>query len=363
MEWHIITGSKGGIGKTLLTLLLLAYNLEKQESTLVLDLNGMNTDSSAMLLSKTKKGKPLRIPLQTQVPIQQTGAETIVIQKAYSLENKEPSHYVVGYPLNPFGLYNPPLFADLLATIKAEATRIAEKLKIPPLQQVIIDTNYHFCNLFGQDDTHYEKYNTGTLNNENINLWFLWVYRQLEKLIQDSREDETTIVKLTAAAIEHNLKSTKKATPFMHVFSPVALGTAPDNSSKKGALTALTNRLFNAIARHDDYIIEELKNFSKLPIGECISFDEWVEKLDMAQVVVGKRFNDDPHLFFLDTLVEALNISDSYCKESSTERPMNVIPLSIYQKALEYYTDKERDDPVAILRKFKIYRNFSELMW
>jgi cellulose biosynthesis protein BcsQ len=185
MEWHVITGSKGGIGKTLLTLLLLAYNLEnkKQESTLVLDLSGMNTDSSAMLLSQMKLGNPIRMDLENPVPIQQVGAETIIFQRTYSFDNnKKPSYYIVGYPLNPFGLYNPPLFADLLSTIKKKAGIITKKLGFSsPLRHVIIDTNYHFCNLFSHDEKHYSKYKTGMLENESISIWFLWVYRQFEK--------------------------------------------------------------------------------------------------------------------------------------------------------------------------------------
>jgi hypothetical protein len=173
-------------------------------------------------------------------------------------------------------------------------------------------------------------------------------------------------VKTTAAMIEEHLKSSRchhTTTPFIHVFSPVALVSAQQDN-KKGLLTTLTRKLAEAITKHDDYIIDELKDFSKLPTGECISFEEWVEKLDMAQIAVGKRLNNDPHLLFLDTLLEALNLLE-HQRESSqlTERPMNIIPLSVYQKALEYYTDKENNDPVAILRKFKIYRNFSELMW
>jgi len=69
------------------------------------------------------------------------------------------------------------------------------------------------------------------------------VYRQLEKLIKDSREDETTLVKTTAAAIEEHLKSNRchhTTTPFIHVFSPVALVSAQQD--KKGLLTTLTKK-------------------------------------------------------------------------------------------------------------------------
>jgi len=376
MEWHIITSSKGGIGKTLLALLLLAHNLDnkKKGSTLVLDLNGMNTDSSAILLYRKRVGKPINAELKreietqqkTVIQIPQIGAEQIVIQKTYSLDaNRQPCYYAVAYPLNPFGLYNPILFAELLKTIKNSADTIAKELDIPPLQQVIIDTNYHFCNLFGQDEQHYSAYTTEPLQEDTIKIWFMWVYRQLDKLIQQKKENEAIVVKLTAMAIENylNQKTGENSSPFMHVFSPMALVSAnPDEKNKKGVLTTLTKKLSDAITQNKDYTIKELEHLEHLSTGAGISFNELVEKLDMAHLVVRKRLNDDPHLLFLDILLEMVKAWDNKDSPSLSARPRNVIPLSVYQHHLQYYTDKERDDAVAKLREFKIYQNLSTLL-
>ncbi len=373
MEWHVITSSKGGIGKTLLALLLLAHNLENKDkgSTLVLDLNGMNADSSAILLYRKRVGKPIHAELKreietqqkTVIQIPQIGAEQIVIQKTYSLDaKKQPCFYAVGYPLNPFGLYNPILFAELLATIKGSAVRIAQELDIPPLQQVIIDTNYHFCNLFGQDEQHYTAYTTGPLQEDTIKIWFMWVYRQLDKLIQEKKENEAIVVKLTATAIENYLNQSTKTLPLMHVFSPVALVSANPDDNKKGLLKSLTKKLFDAIIHDRDHIIKELEHLEGLATGTGISFNDLVQKLEMARIVVGKRLDDDPHLLFLDILLEMVKAWDNKDNPSLSARPMNVIPLSVYQYALQYYTDKERDDAVAILRTFKIYKNFSNVI-
>ena len=67
MEWHIITGSKGGVGKTLLTLLLLAYHLEEKtnEGILVLDLNPINTDTAAILCYGNTFAETMDITLNT----------------------------------------------------------------------------------------------------------------------------------------------------------------------------------------------------------------------------------------------------------------------------------------------------------
>lgn len=331
----------------------------------------MNADSSAILLYRKRVGQPIHAELKreietqqkTVIQIPQIGAEQIVIQKTYSLDaKKQPCYYAVGYPLNPFGLYNPILFAELLTTIKGSTARIAQELDIPPLQQVIIDTNYHFCNLFGQDEQHYAAYTISPLQEDTIKIWFMWVYRQLDKLIQQKRENEAVVVKLTASAIENYLSLNQKTLPFMHVFSPVALVSTNQDDSRRGLLNALTKKLYDAITQNRDYTIKELEHLEGLPTGTGISFNDMLQKLDMARVVVGNRLDDDPHLLFLDILLEMVKAWDNTDNPSLSARPMNVIPLSVYQYALQYYTDKERDDAVAILRNFKIYKNFSKLL-
>jgi hypothetical protein len=369
MEWHIITGSKGGIGKTLITLLLLAYNIENKgdSRTLVLDLNGMNADTFAVL--KNREGKPITIELPTTDLRQHENAEQIIIQKAYSLDsNKQRNYYAIGYPLNPFGLYNPLLFSDLLSAITESAVQIEQKLGFKePLQYIIIDTNYHFCNLFSQDDTHYTAYTQGTLQNESINIWFMWVYRQLNKLIDKSNEDEAAVVIQTADAIENNLKSQRmgqNTTPFVHVFNPVALLSSRPDESKQGILTAAIKNIVNALKQQNDYSLKELEKLEQLPVGEeCMVFEEWLKKLEDAGTFLGieKQLNRDllrrdPFVLFLQTLFEAIN--------TLSTRPMNVIPLPVYQHALQYYTDRDLDDIISSLRRFKIYsEHFSKLMW
>jgi hypothetical protein len=359
MDWHIITSSKGGTGKTLLTLLLLAYHLERDKgTTLVIDLNGMNADTSAILLYQRNDQK-LPVHLETEVVIPKD-ADTIVLEKSFSLDkHKRPFDcYIVGRPLNPFGLYNSTLFADLLQTIKASAEQIANKLELQPIQQVIIDTNYHFCNLFPQEktDRNYEIYRTGKLKDESITIWFMWVYRQLEKLLHGS---DATLVKLTANAIEENLKSDwcwcqgNHATPFVHVFNPVALlSSHPD---KEGHLTRTVTAFLDALTNRKDYTIDELIELEKFPRSACVPFGEWVHQLRIAHVAMGDRFNDDPYFMILDILLQAIK------GLNKNERPMNIIPFSVYHHALQSYTDKDRIDAISKLRNMKIYKCFSKL--
>jgi hypothetical protein len=366
MNWHVITSSKGGIGKTLLSLLLLAYHLEDDEkkqqgSTLVVDLNGMNADSAAILLYQAKIEDSIFCPLKKYDDKETNIGRQLIFQKTFSLSGNQSCDYVVAYPRNPYELYDHNLFADLLYTIKMSAMEIENKLDIEPLEHVIIDTNYHFCNIFGQKGEHYKIYDQ-VFKNDNIVIWFLWVYRQLDKLF-NSNEHEVTVFKLTASAIEDFFKSNTNPAPLMHVFNPGALVSSPPDELNKGVLDGIVNRFVDFIAagKQRDYAFDELADsINKLPVGDYINFDEFNKILTMAYPR-NERFNGDPFFVLLDILLGVIKIWNKE-NSSSKERPMNIIPLSVYQYGLQYYTDKKRRDPISRLKEFDIYKNFKKLM-
>jgi hypothetical protein len=370
MNWHVITSSKGGIGKTLLSLLLLAHHLEddkkkQQGSTLVVDLNGMNADSAAILLYQARIGESIFCPLKSYAEQKDEEKETnvgrqLVFQKTFSLNNNQSHDYIVAYPQNPYQLYDHNRFADLLYTIKISAMEIADKLGIEPLEHVIIDTNYHFCNIFAQKGEHYKIYEQ-LFKNDNIVVWFLWVYRQLDKLF-NSNEHEVTVFKLTASAIEDFFKSNTNPAPLMHVFNPGALVSSPPDEINKGFLDGIIGGFFDFIAgeKQKDYAFAELEDsINKLPVGDYINFGEFNKILTMAYPR-DERFNGDPYFLLLDILLGVIKIWNK--ENASKERPMNIIPLSVYQHGLQYYTDKKRKDPVSRIKEFKIYKNFKKLM-
>jgi hypothetical protein len=356
IDWHIITSSKGGIGQTLLALLLLAHNLEYKgnASTLVIDLNKVNTEFSRLLFYRKEVGETIAIATPE--------GKQIVLQKTFSLGEEESVYYVVGWPLNPFRIYDPLLFANLLASIKNSAKIIEEKLDIPPLKTVVIDTGYHFCNIFSEQDTQYSEYTEGALYGDSITLWFMWVYRQLENLIRVKYND-ATVLKLTAAAIERNLKSNLcRTTPFMHVFGAEALISSQQFQQPQKLQTKPEDGIWSFIAwifkkyRKIFYIpLKELEVLENLPIGNGIGFDDWLKRLDSAHTAAEKR--GDPRRHFLDLLTKAMMDNPS-----GQIRPKNVIPLSIYHEGLQYYSDDNSIDIIGDLRHFYIYKNFSKLM-
>ncbi len=353
MEWHIITGSKGGMGKTLFTLLLLAYHLEEKtnEGILVLDLNAMNTDTAAILRYGNIFSETMEITLNTSEP------RIIKLQNVSSQQN--PSPFVVGSTANPFLLYKYNDFADLLSGIKEHAETIADKLDISPLKHVIIDTNYHFCNLFPLQDEQYDKYKESCAG-DHFNIWFLWVYRQLKKILDKHDSEIDTIIK-TVGAIERTFK--QNIGPIIHTYTP--LGLLPTDSKKGGFLGF---RKENPPNRNEDYVIDELRKLENLEkVGGYLKFNNWIKRLQNARKYVKyqqaeKDYQDkiglqDTHRLFSATLYEAI-------QESAKDEflPINIFPLSIYQPALEGYTDRERDNTIAQLRELETYKNFKKLL-
>lgn len=366
MEWHIVTGSKGGVGKTLLSLLLLAHCLEEKQqekgSTLILDLNGMNTDSSALLLYRNNVGQQqTTISLETKETLYHQGANFIKLQTVdtHDIDGKI-QKYAVGWPQNPFALMNPQLFADLLSAVTLNVTQIEEELKfIYPLRHIIIDTNYHFCNIFAQNTESpcYAAYQSeGALRGEEINIWFLWVYRQLEKLLDDCNEAMT--IRTTATTLEKILTGSygqtppEHRTPLIHVFTPVGLMTSPSD-------TGILARLFGAQKSDSDHIISEfakLEDQNLIAEQPCIQFENWVLALNNAYnspKITNK--NQERASLFPEVLLAAV-------EGMGNQRPRNVIPVSVYEDSLRSYTNRKRADPVAGLRSMRIYHHLSTLL-
>ncbi len=373
MEWHIITSSKGGVGKTLLALLLAARHLERGQTPLVIDLNAMNADSSALLVEgvspvEDSEYKP-EITLDHQKAAgetEQLGAENIIIQRTNSFSKEGPIPYAVGWPSNPYNLYKPSLFADFLCTIKSNLGRIKEELGLN-IQTIIIDTNYHFCNIFSsQGDQYYEGYHGKELENDKITCWFLWVYRQFNNLLEKKVGSDK--VYQSARLMEKHLKRGDDHACIMHVITPVSLISSQivqeqGTSGKKWPILSLLFTFEQEEERNKRLIVEGLDKTEKLSISRYKNFTGWVRALVDAEAVLQvygneERKDDDQDRdaleggVFLEILLRALK----------DERPMNVIPLWDYHPTLQRYTDKYAKDPLATLMKHKIYENLNKLL-
>lgn len=364
MEWHIITSSKGGVGKTLLTLLLSARSLESGKTPLVIDLNAMNADSVALLSAGAVAVDP---HYKTEMTInhqraadetEQLGAENIYLKKINSFYHgdRNPIQYVIGWPSNPYNLYKPSLFADFLCTIKNNLSLIHEEMGLK-IETIIIDTSYHFTNLFSQHE-HYYKIYQENFQDDQINIWFLWVYRQLSNFIHNSAG--TDKVYRSANMIEQKLQTSNTNTSIMHVTTPVSLTSSSlvnqqanqDDNVRRWPLLSLMFASQREGVQERELVIEGLDKMDEVQRGEYKSFQQWVSDLINSYNLLRDDIDIDQQSFFLQTLIKALK----------DERPMNVIPLWDYHPELQRYTDRYAADPLRSIMQFKIYENFKKLM-
>ncbi len=348
MEWHIVTASKGGVGKTLITLLLLAYYLEEDTdtSTLVIDLNAMNTDTSAMLL--TGRGRTHETTFVNLEPS----------KNVIELRATANPQLIVAYPTDPFVFYGREHFAELITGIREKAdNKMITRLNAKPLRRVIIDTNYHFCNLFPPKE---DDYNTPlwqqlqkSLKEDDLNVWFIWVYRQLKKIILGGT-DETTIVTETAKNLEKIFTpKAKKMGTLIHTYAPVGLLPTDADASFWARLFAGSRLpVFG-----EDFSIPELRKLENMPeVGQYLRFSQWLRKLETAYLnIVDQNRALDPHQLFAKVLYESI-------KNDEDALPINVFPISLYEAALAGYTDKERQNMIAGLRQLDIFKNFKKLL-
>jgi len=346
MEWHIVTSSKGGGGKTLIALLLLAYYLgeDPDTSTLVIDLNAMNTDTAAMLL--TGGGG---VHERTFVTLE-------LSKNVLELRATANPQLIVAYPSDPFVFYGREHFAELITGIREKTdNKMTAKFNVKPLRRVIIDTNYHFCNLFPpkEDDYNHDSWQQMqiVLKDDDLNLWFIWVYRQLEK-INEGGKDETEIVIETAKTLEKIFPpKAKKMGPLIHAYTPV--GLLPTDVD-----VGFLARLFYGSrlpAFGEDFSIPELKKLENMPeVGQYLRFPQWNRKLETAYLnIVDQNRAIDTHQLFAKVLYESI-------KNDEGTLPMNVFPISLYEAALAGYTDKERQNIIAGLRQLDVFKNFKK---
>jgi len=348
MEWHIVTASKGGVGKTLITLLLLAYYLEEDPdtSTLVIDLNAMNTDTSAMLL--TGRGGVHEKTFVTLEP-----SENVI-----ELRSTANPQLIVAYPIDPFVFYGREQFAELITGIREKAdNKMTARFNAKPLRRVIIDTNYHFCNLFPSKIEDYDAPSwqqlQKSLKEDDLNVWFIWVYRQLKKIISE-KADETMIVIETAKTLEKIFPpKAKKTGPLIHAYAPVGLLPTDTDISFLAKLFAGSRLpVFG-----EDFSIPELKKLENMPeVGQYLRFSQWLGKLEVAYLNIADQNRAlDPHQLFAKVLYESI-------KNDEDKLPINVFPISLYEAALAGYTDKERQNMIAGLRQLDVFKNFKKLL-
>jgi hypothetical protein len=329
MDWHIVTSSKGGVGKTLLSLLLLVYyhNI-KHRRVLVIDLNSMNPDMHRLV------GKEVDRKLFHSVNIGNNQKPFRFLYQQISFNENAMTNYVIGWPVNPCKmLCGAESFFDFLEKIKESLVEIEQKWDFQ-IDTIVIDTNHHFCNLFSDDDNLYRE---RSLFQDNFFIWFIWVYRQLANFLNPACYDEE-ITRLTniVRVVERFLKNNVVGNPFLHIFNIAIM------------------KLSKMMMMRDNFDISQLEKLRRQPLEDSVKFASLVQLLIQAAPPIENY--SDLHDFLLGTL-------HNYATNNK-KCPKNVVTMPTYHKSLSYYTEDEDNYDPAELNKFmsetSLFAKFSQ---
>jgi len=363
MDWHILTSSKGGVGKTLISLMLLE-STRRNKGVLVIDLNGVNADLRRLATMTNLGNAP-------PVPSLKWDIGRFYVDSAMKKRN-----YLVCWPEDSFKTIGAEDFTKLLSKISVDGKQeIEDKFQLQ-INTIIIDTNYHFCNLFSGQEKDYQHdlfQNFFKREDENVFIWFIWVYRQLSNLVEafedqnDPRNVDANTVKERAFRIETNIINNKlgsqEGSPFVHVFSPISIGQQVFNATIKSKFYRWIKA--ESSNKNLNYIIP-LQKIAQLPKGKSINFLTFVINLRDAVEKASQEADDarkmgkeeNVHQFFL----RILNNYKAIQKNSRNGCPSNVMPLYIYHKDLLGYTEDNLLDVFEKIPNLEIYRdNFTEL--
>ena len=345
MNWHIITGSKGGSGKTLLSLMLTNYS-RMQGEVLVLDLNGMNADISRLITRHTTS-RDLSVNLD---------------MGKFRLEKPEGESYIVGWPKDAFTLLNIQDFQQFFLQVRERIIpKILSELSFG-INTVIIDTNYHFCNIFPNRLRTYseEPFSSfGQNGSDNLFIWFLWTYRQLKNILEASdnashpRYSDVRTLMERAVFIENGIKNRVLGnSPFVHVFNPFSFGQLL--SLQEGFFTKLVaSWMMNQGAVTRILPLEKLHRLRLNQLSGSIEFNAFITTLKniRKQLLDSNRKFSSSQDLFVSLLEEYANMR----KEQGC--PRNLIPLFIFQKDMIGYTENDYKDLLNGLNDVYLYKN------
>ncbi|RKZ90309.1 MAG: hypothetical protein DRR19_10505 [Candidatus Parabeggiatoa sp. nov. 1] len=348
MEWHIITSSKGGVGKTILSLMLLTYYLKDNNtrSTFAIDLNGMNSDFQKLISAGGEKQN-----LETLI---EAGCGEkrfdLVCYKVDFCDMK----YILAWPQDPFKmLCGADEFFNFLCKIKDSVPAIAKKFQLQP-GTVIVDTNFHFCNVFSDDSEVYGRFDIFQNQDEQFFVWFIWVFRQLDNLLnllslergfilEDGNGNVADERLRQIAETMQSCVNDQCINPFVHVFNTTTVIRASRAAN-----------LFQQIFPRDSEV-PELRNLRDQPAGQMIDFQGLLENFEKLKPDKKDVYVQDIHdnRVFLDLLGK---YADEY-----KSCPRNVVPITHHLKVLESYTEgtySRSDELINWFYKESVYKNF-----
>jgi len=342
MNWHIVTGSKGGSGKTLLSLMLTNYSRTLGE-VLVIDLNGMNADISRLIADAGS----VRISIDLD------------IIGRFHLEKPRGQSYIIGWPEDAFTLLNIKDFQQFFLQVRA---RVVEKIQNElsfGIKTIIIDTNYHFCNIFPNRVKEYQTEpfrSFGKDGTDNLFIWFLWTYRQLKNILEASDDsnhphynDMKTIME-RAVLIEAMVKNRVLGeNPFVHVFNPFSIGQFISLFHENGLLHWIKqDKTITNIKPLGDILALKQRQ-----VGNSVEFGAFIATLKHVRTQLlqqdRQKFSTTHDLF--------LALLDNYANflKDRGGCPRNLIPIHVYQKDMIGYTEADYSNLLDDMNALPVY--------
>jgi len=345
MDWHIVTSSKGGVGKTLLSILLWVANLKKNKKVLLVELNGMNPDLYRLLAFTTKTHSNMKDIKPDNFRFGNYSFQSLEVEL-------ESDSYVIVWPTSPYDMLSKP--EDFLGFLNTIYQRIIDNEFHNDFKPntVIVDTNFHFGNIFSSNSKEY-KLEIFQDQQQNFYIWFLWVFKQLYSLMNidvktkerfddnanfNLGKDTLTGIATILEAKESNNKTfpCHLGSPIIHVFNTPTLIKPcvrwhPDIAERA---TKVLKKIFDkkksgsvGEIKFEDFIKKFHYYFLKV-----IKNNEYKEK----EIYLKSKNKDDKkldiHAIFLKILEEYINDNE--------ECHNNIIVIPEHEEDLLQYTDE-----------------------
>lgn len=386
MDFYIVNSSKGGIGKSLISLMATKNTLDKYSDSdkrvLLIDLNSMNPDCKSLLVSpKEVKSSDLQ-KVYTGIPYEEGDNDEIVL---YTVEHKKYKNLSVGWLNETYFGFSPQTFFIFLEKLYAHLKQYRNEVST-----VIIDSNYHIPNLFSRNSSAYTRTPllTELFSENRFQLFLIWTYRQVLNF-QSNLIFNPELVKENATLlgvidqIEEHLCYDEFHQPLIHVFTPVIFSKATkateiiktyeqnaQNPSFKQKIFDYLDSFFNDV--DDTSMVEEpieVKKKTVTPKPKYSSKDssKYVEIPCLKRLADMKATNEAMRFkIVVDSLLRNSILSedskrnrkvnqserfesfletlaDSFLDEFGG-RPVNIMPISTFEYALIGHTDKSNLD-------------------
>lgn len=315
---HIITGAKGGVGKTLLALSSTLHYVEEGDNILCLDLNFENPDFSRIL---------------ELLPAEENVESAGKLQFAHFYFNNRKALL-----LRPTNVNNIPGGAIGFWNSIRDALRESNDIHKFDPDAIVIDTNLHFASLLrvtteNVRDRTLKRIKSLIIENDifQFNLWYVWTLASLHKNSHDP-----AVIRRNMRYFDDGLKDHfKSSVNFVHVLNPFVL-LGPNS----------------LLGKHNSEI-PSFKTLLNVPPGKGIDWDSFYETASstLYEMLPGHT-NDLKGIFDV--------IGDEILKKSKNRRPENLFVIPIFDDKVVSFTDSLISEPQVTLEDIRM--NLSSIL-